>query len=265
MKLINRFPLLSYFLLAYLFTWVIEVPMALGVRGVIDLHLPLWVEALAAFGPFLAAVIVLRVTRGRGGVNELLASLCRWRVPPLWAALTIVPPFVVLLAALAMTGELGKLFSGELLREIIAAGKLFELIFISSLIRGVGEEPGWRGYALPLLRGRHGPLVATLLLWPVWTLWHLPSFLARPEFATGAAIGFTLGILAATAWTTLLYDKTRSVFMLALWHALVNITRGIAGTASGEAFMAYAQVTMVLGFGVILFWLITRPRDRYAQ
>ncbi len=263
--MLRRYPLLSYFLLAYFFTWIIEVPMALGIRGVIDLHLPLWVEALAAFGPFLAAVIVLRATRGSEGVRELLASLCHWRVPPLWAAVVIVPPFLVMLAALLLTGEVSKLFSGELVRNLIDAGKLMELIFVGSLIRGIGEEPGWRGYALPVLRGRHGPLAATLMLWPVWAFWHMPSFLARPEFDAVQAVLFSLGILAATAWTTLLYDKTRSVLMLAIWHTLVNITRGFAGAASAGAFVAYAQVTMLLGFGVILYWLIRRPDDRYAM
>ncbi|MBT8421799.1 MAG: CPBP family intramembrane metalloprotease [Gammaproteobacteria bacterium] len=263
--MIRRFPLLSYFVLAYAFTWAIEIPVALGARGSIDFHLPMWIEALAAFGPFAAAIIVLRVTDGPDGVSRLLASLVRWRVPPLWLAMTVVPPFLVMIAALAMTGETGKLFSGQLCRDLMDAGKMLELIFISSLIRGVGEEPGWRGYALPMLREKHGPLVATLLLWPVWAVWHLPAFLARPEFAAGAAIGFTFGILAATAWTTLLYDKTRSVLMLVLWHTLVNITRGIAGSASGEAFMAYAQVTTLLGIAVIAYWLITRANDRYVR
>jgi len=250
--------------LAYAFTWAIEVPMALGIRGAINFHLPLWIEALAAFGPFLAAIIVLKITRGTDSVRELFASLCHWRVPPFWFLMTVLPPFLVMLAALGLTGELGKLLSGQLLRDLIDSGKLLELIFIGSLIRGVGEEPGWRGFALPVLRGRHGPLVATLILWPVWALWHLPSFLARPEFAAGAFIGFTFGILAATAWTTWLYDKTRSVLMIVIWHALVNFTRGIAGAASAEAFMAYAQVTLLLGVSVMLYWLVTRQNDRYA-
>ena len=47
--------------------------------------------------------------------------------------------------------------------------------------------------------------------------------------------------------------------MLALWHALINITRAIALTGSSEAFMAYNQVTIVLGFVIAVFWLITRP------
>ena len=48
MGFIRRHPLLSYFLLAYIFTWAIEVPMLRGARGIIDVHLPMWLEALAA-------------------------------------------------------------------------------------------------------------------------------------------------------------------------------------------------------------------------
>jgi membrane protease YdiL (CAAX protease family) len=166
--------------------------------------------------------------------------------------------------ALAFTGETGKLFSGELFREILAQGKLVELLFIGAVLRGVGEEPGWRGLALPLLRERHGPLLATLLLWPVWACWHLPSFLSRPEFAMGAWIGFSFGILAAAAWSTLLYDKTRSVLMIAVWHALINIMRNIAGTASTEAFFAFAQTMMGVGLCVIIYWLVVRPGKYHA-
>jgi membrane protease YdiL (CAAX protease family) len=110
-----------------------------------------------------------------------------------------------------------------------------------------------------LLRGRYGPLLATLAIWPVWTCWHLPSFLMRPEFALGAWLGFSLGILAASAWSTLLYDKTRSVLMIAIWHALINITRNMAGAASTDAFFAFAQAMLAIGLCVIVYWLFTRP------
>jgi hypothetical protein len=81
----------------------------------------------------------------------------------------------------------------------------------------------------------------------------------RPEFQLGAWIGFSFGILAAAAWSTLLYDRTRSVLMIAIWHALINITRNIAGTASTEAFFAFAQVTIVIGLCVIIYWAFARP------
>jgi uncharacterized protein len=42
------------------------------------------------------------------------------------------------------------------------------------LITNLGEEIGWRGYALPLLLRRFNPLVASLILglsWAAFTLW----------------------------------------------------------------------------------------------
>ena len=257
--LFKRFPLASYFVLAYLLTWSVELPMMLAARGMIALQLPHWLEAVAAFGPFIAAIVLLQVTQGVMGVRRLFASLTHWRVPGLWLAATLLSPFLVMLLALIITGETDRLFSGSLFNELSASGKLAELILIGGILRGLGEEPGWRGFALPVLRGRFGPLLATLALWPVWLLWHLPSFLMRPEFQLAAGIGFSLGILSAAVWCTLLYDKTRSVLMIALWHALINITRGMALAASSAAFLVFGQIMLGIGLSIIIYWLLKRP------
>ncbi len=151
------------------------------------------------------------------------------------------------------------LLSGELCRGITEQGRWLDIILLGAVLRGFGEEPGWRGFALPVLRTRFGPLLATLALWPFWLCWHLPAFLMRPEFQIGAWIGFSFGILAATAWSTLLYDRTRSVLMIVLWHALINMTRTLTGSASSEAFVMFAQVVTGLGLLVIVYWLIARP------
>lgn len=266
MTLITRYPLLSYFALAYLFTWGIEVPMMLAARGTVSWHLPHWLEALAAFGPFAAAVVVLLAWRGSGAVQALLQSLIRWRVALRWWAMALISPLVIMLLALQITGELPRLLNGELLRGLSAEGQWLELLIMGGLLRGLGEEPGWRGFALPVLRSRFGPLLATLCLWPVWTLWHLPSFLMRPEFALGAWLGFSFGILAATAFLTLLYDRSRSVLLIAIWHALINIARGIAGSASTASFMAFAQVMLGIGLFIMLYWLLfARSEGRYEM
>jgi membrane protease YdiL (CAAX protease family) len=263
MDWLRRHPLAGFFLLAYLFTWAIEIPVLLAARGVIGFHLPLALEALAAFGPFAAAIIVLGLTRGKVGIRKLLASLIHWRVPGVWLLITLASPFVVLIVALSMTGETTRLFSGELCRDLLSEGKFLQLVFIGGVLRGIGEEPGWRGFALPWLRGRFGPLLASCALFPAWWLWHLPALLTRNEFQPLQFVMFGLGILAAAIWCTMLYDATRSVLMLVLWHALINITRGMALSASMAAFLAFAKVVVAIAVVIIIYWLIRRP-DSYS-
>jgi hypothetical protein len=69
-------PLSSFFVLSCLFSWW---PAALGAAG--------WSSAdgLAGFGPFLAAVLVLALTEGRGGVRDLLSGWSGggWRLGPM--------------------------------------------------------------------------------------------------------------------------------------------------------------------------------------
>lgn len=254
-----RYPLRAYFLLAYLYTWAIEVPMLVVARSSAELHLHAGLEALAGFGPLAAAVTVLAVSRGRTAVMELLASLCRWRVSAGWLAIALASPFAVLVAALMMTGEAEQLFSGTLGHEVIAGGRLVELVLLGGVLRGIGEEPGWRGFALPELRGRFGSLSATLMLFPFWLFWHLPSFLIRPEFQWSAWLGFSAGILSAAIWCTLLYDATRSVLMVAAWHALINICRGLALIASTATFLAFGQIVLLCALAIVAYWLLKPP------
>ena len=257
MSFVQRFPLISFYLLAYGFTWLITVPLMLAKRGVIGWDLPHGLEAVAAFGPFAAAVIALGLTQGRGGIARLGDSLQRWRVAPRWFAFTVLSPLAVLVAALIISGELNAALSTRLL-EGLAYGAFFEILIIGGLAQGFGEEPGWRGFALPFLRGRYGPLLATLALYPVWLFWHLPVFLARPEFDGAAFAGFSVGIFAAAIWCTRIYDATRSVLMVCLWHSLINAARSIALIISTSAVLVFGQIVLAVALVTAVVWLWKR-------
>jgi membrane protease YdiL (CAAX protease family) len=52
---------------------------------------------------------------------------------------------------------------------------VFAVRLINPLDGPMGEEPGWRGFALPGLQASRSPLVAALILAPLIAVWHLPS------------------------------------------------------------------------------------------
>lgn len=247
-------PLLAYVAIAYGFTWLVMS----------TLH----VEPLAAFGPTVAALVLLWAARRRrrtagagrdelarrdGGIarDDALAewrrSLVRWPQTRAGQWLTFASPLaflaVALLAVAAAPGDAD--WEPLVIGPLASSSGLVELLLVGSLLQAVGEEPGWRGWFLPKLRERFGPFAATLLLFPVWLFWHLPMFLARPEFGLPQFGGFALGILSAAVWMTAIYEITRSTLAAIVWHLLINATRGVALAISTPAFLSYGMAVTV--------------------
>jgi hypothetical protein len=71
---VRRYPLISFFVLAYALSWW---PWPLYILG-------LAAGPIIGFGPFFAAVLVLALTGGKAGVVALLRRVVRWRVQPVW-------------------------------------------------------------------------------------------------------------------------------------------------------------------------------------
>lgn len=237
-------PLLVFAVIAYGFTWLVMT----GSGN----------EALAAFGPTVAALTLLWAARGgdRDAFTAWRRRLWRWPTTRAGWGLTLAAPFgflaVAMLAAATMPGGLdfGRLQSGPLATQ----RGLFHLLVIGSLLQAAGEEPGWRGWFLPKLRERFGAVLATLLLFPVWLFWHLPMFLARPEFGLPQFAGFALGILSAAVWLTAIYEITGSILAAFLFHFLINATRGVALAISTPAFLAYGMAVTVGALAIALFY-----------
>jgi len=256
-------PLLPFFLLTYLISWSFSVPLLLSVMGVIPVKLPHSLEIVAAFGPFAAALIVARYYCGAAGVRWIFDGLKRWRVGSFWLAFSVLSPFVLLLIALVMfrlRGDTWPDFAGEGVLQLLTVAGLVKLIIVGGLVQGLGEEPGWRGIATPVLRSRYGPLVASLALFPIWLCWHLPQFLSRPGFGPLQFVLFGIGILSATIWFTLLWDKTRSILTAVFWHTFVNIARNIALAISPAVFMSFNMMITVVALVIIGYWLMRREK-----
>jgi hypothetical protein len=95
----------------------------------------------------------LGLSAWRGVARELLEGLLRWRVHAGWYAFALLGPPILMLVAMAIHVALGGAWP-----DYPAASRwpLFAIYFVAVLLVGgpLGEELGWRGYALPRLSAR---------------------------------------------------------------------------------------------------------------
>jgi membrane protease YdiL (CAAX protease family) len=257
------FPLVAFFVLAYALSWLILVPAGLGLlpdsAGILA-----W---LAPFGPAVAAFVVTALTGGRPAVGQLLRRMVQWRVGIHWYLLILFGvPLVELLGAFAVLGSV----------PLDDLAKNWPLIFTSYLpqalvavvVIGLAEETGWRGFALPRLQERQGPLVGTAVLAVVWALWHLPNLLFGGW--TGASYALWLvGTLAVAFVYTWVYNNTGgSILLAALLHAAINMSSGlvldlIPGMEDAFGVQLYGAVAIACVIVALVLVAATRGRLGY--
>jgi membrane protease YdiL (CAAX protease family) len=213
-SVVKRRPLLTFFVLALALSWWGWILYAIGLSP----------TPIASFGPFLAALVVLGVTRGRTGMVGLLSRMVRWRVGFRWYAVALLLPVgVALVATLSNVFLLGAPAPSS--AELGGWSNLFTLFPILLLIPGMGgawEEPGWRGFALPSLQTGRSALVASLILGVMWAFWHLPLLM------TGQMGGWDIvNIMGSAIVLTWVFNSTGgSVLIVMLFHAMNNTISG---------------------------------------
>jgi membrane protease YdiL (CAAX protease family) len=89
----------------------------------------------------------------------------------------------------------------------------------------LGEEFGWRGYALPALLDRHGPITSSLILGFIHAFWHLPIWFVIGEGSRDMPFWlFTINVVSQTPIYTWLYlSGKRSVWPVIIFHTTQNI------------------------------------------
>ncbi len=171
MNWIKRHPLVAYFVLVFVITWLIWGLMIASAQGIINIPFNWW--HLGFCGPLVAAFIVTGITEGGAGVRELVGRMFRWRVGIKWILVTLLGPVALFALALVILR-----FSGDGWPDISqhlnypALGWFGAWLLFAIL--GMGEEAGWRGFVLPRLQKNTSVLSSALILGALWALWHLP-------------------------------------------------------------------------------------------
>jgi hypothetical protein len=181
-------------------------------------------------------------------MRSLLGRIVRARIG--WSSYAIIFGLPVLFCgvAVAVMAAIGQPVS---LPPSTAWRELPERFVFIFLFIGLGEEPGWRGFALPRLQKQHSPLIASLILAPIWALWHLP--LMGNEFSPPIIPAFLISLLGGTLIQTWLFNRSKgSVFAQMLFHATVN------AVGAGLVFPLFKAAELVIFWYVYAaLWLVT--------
>lgn len=246
--------LIMYFILAYAFSWGIQIPLALQSQGVIQESIPYSLHYLSAYGPMLSAILVTWTYGGSAGLKELFGRIFKWRIRPYWWLIALAPLILLGLLAVASWLYQGQWMDISLMGDIdflpdIGLGAMFLWI----LTFGIGEETGWRGFALPRLQKNHSALTATIILWLFWALWHLPLFFYSYDISI--LVGFLLGLLAGAITFTWLYNSTQgSILAVAIFHGVYNFTTGCSLCKTGLISAIISSFVMVWAVLVVVIF-----------
>ncbi len=249
--------LIAFFVLAYALSWSIGIPLALNNQGIIEPILPLWAHYFYAYGPMLSALIVTWISEGRPGLRDIVSRMVMWNVRPIWWIVALSPLVLgfatALILNLAGVSEISLSALGEVqFLPPLGIGAL--LLWI--LTFGIGEETGWRGYALPRLQDGRSALLATIILWIFWALWHLPTFFYL--YNPAILIGWLFGNLAGAILFTWLFNSTGgSILIIAIWHGCFNF---VSSTEAGDSLLAAVVSTIVMIWAVVIV-LVFKPAN----
>lgn len=232
----------SYILLTFLITYVTWGVVAVYTQLTHTLfsssYALLLLYVLGVIGPAIAALAVTRRLDSRAAFKAFYKNC-------------LIPPknlrwYLFILGVTAVFGLLPFFLAGGMYE-----GPLVRVLFLIPLYIVIGglEEVGWRGLLQPELDKRFSPLISTGLVGLIWSVWHLPLFFILGTYQK-QYLNFFIYIISTTALAFLLsvvYHRTRSIFLCILTHALFNSIAAVFITpASWKASLVLLALALAL-------------------
>ncbi len=250
--------LVAFFALAFAWTWLfwgslafLRIPFPRDLSG----GPGAWLILLGAIGPLAAALALSARSAGSKGVRTLLSSAFHWRFGSAWYFAVLLGPGALLFLAVMASAALGTQPGGALFNALTGA---WLLIGIGQLWAAVGEEYGWRGYALPRIQDRFGSLIAALVVGLFWALWYLPLFFVPHSYQSSLPFSlFLISRVLDSILYTLVYNRTgRRLWSVMLLHGAQNLWGQVLPLAPGGLWI---YTLLQAGLVVVALRYLPRP------
>jgi len=235
------------------------------------------------FVPFLTALIVSGVADGAAGVKAVLRCAIRWRAPlKIWVFVLFIPAVLGLVAIAIYILLAGQVPQSLLLTKGLSIQQAAILAFMFLIpVTGNIAEFGFRGYALPVVQEKWGPLWGTFILGTFFGLWLLPEFFdaGSPQYAMGGLSFLPFFVLTEIGWSYMMtwaYNKSSHSSLIAgyIFHSAFNFWTVVLITnaefVNGELVMNRLDANLfklngvVIALAAIGFIFATRGRLGYS-
>ncbi len=252
---VKKYPALSLLALAMIFGLTPLLAVSMGL-------LPPSFSQLGALSSSAAGIVLAAVEGRKHGVRELLGRLLRWRVGLQWWAFALLSAAVTAVASL----YLFQLFGGPAAdwTGLKPLASVVPLMIILTVLAGLGEEFGWRGFALPRLQARHSALASSLIVGVIWSIGHIPLVLTQGTTQyewqsqvglASAVLGYSAFVIASSIQFTWLFNNTKgSVLLAAVLHGASNAWAGYIDVYRGHfgGILTLMLLTIVISVIVVL-------------
>ena len=236
--IVSKRPLLIFFILSFIISWILWIPLLIGHfkygwtswEGSAWTNIPTMLGLLGSLGPAIAAILVTYILEGKEGLKNLLKRIVMWRVKYIWWIIAFYGWWLLasIISVLFFPISASKI-AAQFGFSLINIPVIIFILQMPLLIGMLGEELGWRGFALPRLLDRYHPIISSLILALPWIFWHAPLVVFQDWLGNMPILHFLLRhvllILPLTLIFTWFFQNTKgSVLLVIVLHKAFNLT-----------------------------------------
>lgn len=272
---IKRYPVLTFYALVFAISWggilILVGPNQIpGTPEDVERLFPFALVLLFA-GPSIAGILMTGLVSGRAGLRELLSRMLRWRVDTRWYATALLTGPLLVAAVLFGLSLVSPVFlPGIATTHDRVALLLFGLAW-GLVGGGLLEELGWTGFVVPKLRLRYGAISTGLIVGSLWGAWHfliaywasraLTGTLSLAIFVGGFLAFYLVALPAYRVLMVWVYDRTSSLLIAMLMHALLSASTLILQPQATAGFLTWNLVLAALLWVVVVAVAVTNRRQ----
>jgi uncharacterized protein len=260
MSLVRRHPLMTFFILTYGLAWILWLPLVV-LQDTIPAAPGLVLVLLGSNVPSLLAIVLTALLLGRGALRKLLGRLLIWRVDPRWYLVVVLGPVALAGGMVALNAFVG---GPAISVDVPLLTVVITLAFFIFPGSALGEEIGWRGYALPRLQSGRSALSASLILGVIWAFYHLPLFFTGQAFRSPRIlVPFVISGIALSVILTWVYNGTGgSLLLVVLLHATANLPLTLFLEPLGrQAMLPFLLYVGLMVVGAIVVVVVAGPEQ----